>query len=129
MSKRPTPEKSVRKSVKRAKLADGRVAPGRGPGNGAPNAGRTPDEWRKALRALGDRSEVLAHIEAALLKGPPRFEPDPTDPTKMLAKGTTFFERALDYVTDHGYGKAASSVDVTTAGKALSGIVILPSVD
>lgn len=113
MSKRPSPEKSVRKSVKRAKLADGRVAPGRGPGKGAPNAGRPPDAWRAALRALVDRPSVIAHIEDCLEAGPEH----------------PFFGKALDYVTDHGYGKAASSVDVTTAGKALSGIVILPSVD
>ena len=62
---------------------------GNGPAKGAPNAGRPPDEWRERLRAMASRDEVLDHVETVLLAGP-------SDP---------FFDRALQYVTDHGYGK------------------------
>jgi len=67
---------------------------GNGPKKGAPNAGRPPDQWKAALRALADRQEVLDHIDTALKAGP-------ADP---------FFEKALDYATDHGYGKATQPV-------------------
>ena len=67
---------------------------GNGPKKGAPNAGRPPDQWKAALRALADREEVLVHIDAALKAGP-------SDP---------FFPKALEYVTDHGYGRATQPV-------------------
>jgi hypothetical protein len=96
------PKKKSR--AKSPKLGRGAVIPtkqgkliagaGRGPAKGAPNAGRPPDQWKAALRALADRQEVLDHIDAALKAGP-------ADP---------FFEKALDYVTDHGYGKATQPV-------------------
>jgi hypothetical protein len=65
------------------------VGAGRGPKPGAPNAGRPPDEWRERLRSMASRDEVLAHVESVLLQGPEH----------------PFFDRALQYVTDHGYGK------------------------
>ena len=74
---------------------------GNGPAKGAPNAGRPPDQWKQSLRALADRQAVLDHIDQALADGP----------------ANPFFSRALDYVTDHGYGKAAQSVDVTSKGE------------
>lgn len=67
---------------------------GRGPAKGAPNAGRPPDQWKAHLRTLVDRAEVLAHIEASLQKGP----------------GDEFFAKALDYATDHGYGRATQPI-------------------
>lgn len=79
------------------------VGAGRGPAKGAPNAGRPRDEWRAKLQAMASRDEVLAHVEATLLNGP-------ADP---------FFDRALQYVTDHGYGRAPSSVDITSGGEKL----------
>ncbi len=77
---------------------------GRGPKPGAPNAGRPPDEWKAKLREMASRDEVLAHVNSVLLQGPEH----------------PFFDKALQYVTDHGYGKAASSVDVTSGGEKLA---------
>lgn len=76
---------------------------GKGPAKGAPNAGRPPDLWKAKLRSMASRDEVMAHVETVLLAGP-------TDP---------FFAKALEYVTEHGYGKAANSLDVTSAGKPI----------
>lgn len=71
----------------------GALIPGAG-GGPQPGAGRPPDQWKAALRALADRKEVLDHIDTALQAGP-------SDP---------FFAKALDYVTEHGYGKATQPV-------------------
>ena len=68
---------------------------GRGPKKGAPNAGRPPDEWKAKLRAMASRDEVMAHVETVLLAGPDH----------------PFFDRALQYVTDHGYGRATQPVE------------------
>jgi hypothetical protein len=66
---------------------------GRGPARGAPNAGRPPDEWRAALRALASRDDVLQHLDAVLRAGP----------------GHPWFSKALDYATEHGFGKASAA--------------------
>jgi hypothetical protein len=52
------PKKSTRKSA----LPDGRVAPGRGPKKGAPNAGRPRTAFRDACRAIIDRDELLKEV-------------------------------------------------------------------
>ncbi len=107
---------SGKSSAKRGKpftKADPRIQRGKGPKPGAPNAGRPRDEWKARLQALASRDEVLAHVEQVLLAGPEH----------------PYFPKALEYVTDHGYGRAASSLDVTSDGKALSGVVILPALD
>jgi hypothetical protein len=95
---------------------------GRGPKKGAPNAGRPPDEWKRALQALADRQEVLAHIDRSLLEGPRRpllnAEGKPIDldglplpdRSEPIYVGSTFFENALTYVTEHGYGRATQPV-------------------
>lgn len=70
---------------------------GRGPAKGSPNAGRPPDEWKAKLRAIASREDVLAHIESVLTAGPDH----------------PFFARALEYVTEHGYGKATQHVEQT----------------
>lgn len=67
---------------------------GKGPAKGAPNAGRPPDEWKAKLRAMASRDEVMTHVETVLLAGPEH----------------PFFDRALQYVTDHGYGRAMQPV-------------------
>lgn len=36
------------------------------------------------------------------------------------------FLGALKWATEHGYGAAAKSLDVTSGGKAISGVVVLP---
>jgi hypothetical protein len=45
---------------------------------------------------MASSDAVLDHVQATLMAGP-------ADP---------FFQRALDYVTDHGYGKATQPVEV-----------------
>lgn len=82
---------------------------GRGPKPGAPNAGRPRDEWKARLQAMASMDEVLDHVETTLRAGPEH----------------PFFQRALDYVTDHGYGKAASSVDVTSGGEPIKAQTIV----
>ena len=68
---------------------------GRGPVKGAPNAGRPPDEWRERLRLMASRDEVLEHVNSVLLEGPSH----------------PYFDRALQYVTDHGYGRASQPIE------------------
>ena len=57
-------EKSDEKSSSR--LPDGRVAPGRGPAKGAPNAGRPRGTYREWLTALLERDDHQQVFEAAL---------------------------------------------------------------
>ena len=70
---------------------------GRGPAPGAPNAGRPPDEWKAKLRELASRENVLAHIQTVLDAGPEH----------------PFFAKALEYVTEYGYGKATQHIEQT----------------
>jgi len=70
---------------------------GRGPAKGAPNAGRPPDEWRERLRAMASRDEVLEHVNNVLTAGPEH----------------PYFDRALQYVTDHGYGRPKQELEHT----------------
>lgn len=55
---------------------------------------------------MASRDEVLEHVNSVLLAGPEH----------------PFFDRALQYVTEHGYGKAAASLDVTSNGKELKAL-------
>lgn len=70
---------------------------GRGPAKGAPNAGRPRDEWKARLQAMASSDAVLDHVHKTLENGP-------SDP---------FFQRALDYVTDHGYGRATQPIELS----------------
>lgn len=70
---------------------------GKGPAKGAANAGRPPDEWRERLRAMASRDEVLEHVATVLLAGPDH----------------PYFDRALQYATDHGYGRAKQELEHT----------------
>jgi len=79
---------------------------GRGPAKGAPNAGRPPDEWKAKLRELASRENVLAHIQTVLDAGPEH----------------PFFAKALEYVTEYGYGKATQHIE-QTGGTTLEVIV------
>ena len=72
---------------------------GRGPAPGSPNAGRPPDEWKAKLRELASRENVLAHIQTVLDSGPEH----------------PFFAKALEYVTEHGYGKATQHIEQSGA--------------
>lgn len=92
--KKPSAEPTVR--IRREPVPQphgGALVPGAG-GGPQPGSGRPPDQWKAALRALADRQEVLDHIQRSLDAGPEH----------------PFFPRALDYVTDHGYGKATQPV-------------------
>lgn len=94
----------------------GALLPGAGRGckPGAPNAGRPPDEWRKALRGLASRDEVIAHIETVLVAGPDHPQ----------------WFRALEYATDHGFGKAGNTLTVTPPEPQERGAVfILPAMN
>jgi hypothetical protein len=68
-----------------------------GAGNGPPkgSGGRPPDEWRAKLREMASRDEVLAHVQTVLEAGPEH----------------PYFDRALQYVTDHGYGKPKQEIE------------------
>ena len=70
---------------------------GRGAAKGAPNAGRPRDEWKARLQAMASSDAVLDHVHQTLENGP-------SDP---------FFQRALDYVTDHGYGRATQPIELS----------------
>lgn len=99
-----TVDKSRPKSQKRGNPQNLIPGKGRGPKKGAANAGRPRDEWKARLQAMASRDEVLDHVSTVLLAGPDH----------------PFFAKALEYVTDHGYGKAASSLDLTTKGESLN---------
>jgi hypothetical protein len=91
---------------------------GRGAAKGAPNAGRPPDLWRAKLREMASRDEVMQHVESVLFEGP----------------GHPFFGKALDYATEHGFGKASqphqiSGLDGGPVGIALSVKLIDPPSD
>jgi hypothetical protein len=79
---------------------------GRGPAKGAPNAGRPPDAWKATLRELASRENVLAHIQTVLDAGPDH----------------PFFAKALEYVTEYGYGKATQHIE-QSGGTTLEVIV------
>jgi hypothetical protein len=81
---------------------------GKGPAKGAPNAGRPRDEWKRELQALASSDAVLTHLRATIAAGPDH----------------PYFPKALDYLTDHGFGKAMQSVDVTSAGEKLGAVLV-----
>ena len=61
--------------------------------------GRPPDEFKARMRELASLAEQQGYVEAVLK--------DPTHPHWM---------RALEYVTERGYGKAPQTVEVTGEG-------------
>jgi hypothetical protein len=112
--------KSTEKSKRPGRFKKGELHPdqGRGPAKGAPNAGRPPDLWRAKLREMASRDEVMQHVESVLFEGP----------------GHPFFSKALDYATEHGFGKASqphqiSGLDGGPVGIALSVKLIDPPAD
>lgn len=96
---------------------------GNGPKKGAPNAGRPPNEFKRALQELVDRPSVLGHIERILEAGPPRIEteeiekpgPTPESPlikeTVEVVKGSRQFAWAWDSLADRGYGRATQPIE------------------
>jgi len=101
----PKKNLSTKKSVgKSQKLGRGTVIPGTngliaGAGNGPPkgSGGRPRDEWQAKLRELASSDKVLEHVQTVLLAGP----------------GHPYFDRALQYATDHGYGKPKQETEIT----------------
>lgn len=91
--------KSGQKRVTNPKGTPANLIPGkgRGPAKGQPNAGRPPDEWRERLRAMASRDEVLNHVSEVLLAGPDH----------------PYFDRALQYATDHGYGRPKQDIGLS----------------
>lgn len=105
-AKKTVARKSVDKSVdKSSKTPPRPFRPGpdprrgRGPKKGAPKAGRPPDEFKQMLAALASWSRTLGAVEAILA--------DPNHP---------HFMRALDYVSERGYGKVAQGMEVSAPG-------------
>ena len=76
----------------------GALLPGAG-GGPQPGSGRPPNAFRKALRDLVDREKVHKHLLAVLEAGPNHPQ----------------FLDVLKYTTEHGYGKAGQSLEVTGA--------------
>lgn len=65
-------------------------------GGPQPGSGRPRNEWMARLQRMTSRDEVLDHVETVLLAGP-------TDP---------FFKDALNYATEHGWGRATQVLEV-----------------
>lgn len=113
--------KSGEKSGKRPGTFTGADDPrrGRGPKKGAPNAGRPPDEFKRIMRGISSRKEVIARLRK--LTGKSKTVPD------------ELFLKAWEKITDRGYGKAVQPLEhsgpdgepipVETADKAL-GLVL-----
>lgn len=66
---------------------------GKGPPKGS--GGRPRDEWQAKLREIASSDGVLAHVTTVLEAGPAH----------------PYFDRALQYATDHGYGKPKQEVE------------------
>jgi hypothetical protein len=79
------------------------------PGGDGVSGGRPPDEWKATMRRLRDRWLVAAEAEKVL--------ENPAHPAWLQA--AKFIHEAVE-------GKAPQPVDVTSQGKALGGVVLLP---
>ena len=77
------------------------------------SSGRPPDEWKRALAQLVTRDATLEHVRAVLDAG---------------ADHPQFF-RALAYCTDHGLGRAAQPVDLTSDGRPITVTTGVPESD
>lgn len=76
-------------------------------GGPQPGAGRPPDEWRAKLRSFASRDDVMQHVLDVLTVGP----------------NHPFFDRALQYATDHGYGKPKQSLEVEAGPATLEALL------
>jgi hypothetical protein len=91
-----TAKKSAHKTAKgRPFQKGGDPRQGRGPKPGAPNAGRPRDEFKELCRAMVTREATISRVADILT--------DPDHPQ---------FMRALQWATEHGYGKADQSLDI-----------------
>ena len=87
----------------------GALIPGAGKGPPKGSGGRPPDESKATMRRLRDRWLVAAEAEKVL--------ENPAHPAWLQA--AKFIHEAVE-------GKAPQPVDVTSQGKALGGVVLLP---
>lgn len=100
-------EKTPRKTPKVNVGKNGNALRVGNPGNKG-GTGRPPNEFKETLRNLVDRGTVHEHLLGVLEQGPSHPQ----------------FLDVLKYVTEHGYGKAAASMDVTSGGRPLSFTVV-----
>ena len=91
----------------------GALVPGAG-GGPQPGAGRPPDEWKRRLQALASRESTEKWVAQILDAGPG---------DKELGQ---FYFKALEFAQEHGYGKAPSSLDVTSGGEPIRSYIVLP---
>lgn len=75
-------------------------------------SGRTPDEFKAMCQDLVSSDAVRDAVVAALK--------NPQHPA---------FLGSLKWATEHGYGAPAKSVDVTSGGKPISGVVLIPATE
>lgn len=90
-------ESPVKSPVKRVPQPHGGVLVYGATGGKQPGAGRPPDAWRAKLRELASREDTVNHLSVSLSLGP----------------GAPEFWKALDYVTEHGHGKATQRIEHT----------------
>lgn len=72
-------------------------------------SGRHPDAFKEMCRAAASSDETETAVLTILR--------NPKHPA---------FIGALKWATEHGYGAAPKSLDVTSGGKPISGVVVLP---
>jgi hypothetical protein len=65
--------------------------------------------FRRKMQLIASRAKTVANVEKLLEA--------PNHPN---------FMRALEFAADRGYGKAPSSVDVTTNGQSINGLLVIP---
>lgn len=80
----------------------------RGPGN---RVGPDVQMFKVRMATIAERTKTAKNLEKIL--------DDHDHPA---------FMKALEFASDRGFGKVGQSVDVTSAGKQVSGVVLLPSV-
>ena len=74
-----------------------------------PGPGVAPEVYRRKMQLLASRHETIRQLEAVLEQ--------PNHPA---------FMRAVEFAADRGYGKAPSSVDVTSNGQTVNGLLVIP---
>jgi hypothetical protein len=84
--------------------------PGRKKGDPT-NVGVLPATFRNRMALIASRMRTVNELEKILEN-----------------RDHAAFMKAMEFVTERGFGKVPSAVDVTSKGEKVSGVVILPSV-
>lgn len=71
--------------------------------------GADPQAFKTRMALIAARAKTAKNLEAIL--------DDPDHPQ---------FMKAVEFTSDRGFGKVPASVDLTSKGEKLSGVVILP---